>query len=503
MSYQGQVWHLPLQVDPNFPFFWNKATLRQAGLNPDRAPATVDELDQAAQTLNREAGGQWERVGFVPWSWYGTGNSVVTAAYAFGGSFYDRDRDRATFNHPQVVRAVEWMAGWGQRLDVDRITQMFSGTNAVRLLAAAGWPSTPWSASTSPPRGERRRRAGLRAPAGPPGAGRRRLDGRLAHAAVSGASARRRPGGSCAGWGPAMKAPSPSPATWAASLVTPGPPWTCWPRTRTRRPTWTPSGGPGSRTGFYLPVAVDYAPLADALSGKRSARDVLDEMTEQTQLKLEQFRAQPGAIRNPSWGGSLWVRGRRRGWWPTASAPGREGTTRTMASSSPVARRRKARGPPPGAEVAGGAEQVVRTGVRQLVRRGPRVAPGLQVAQHLVEAHAGEVGPVAVGLGDPERPGRSPGWPGPARLAAPRLRRRTSGCTPSPAPRPVTVGAGAALFQAPPAPGDLLGGAPVEAGAVRGLPGQAQHPGPEGAQVDRHPGGRNPSCARGVSVSPS
>ena len=49
--------------------------------------------------------------------------------------------------------------------------------------------------------------------------------------------------------------------------------------------------------GFYLPVAVDYAPLADALSGKRSARDVLDEMTEQTQLKLEQFRAQPG--RNP------------------------------------------------------------------------------------------------------------------------------------------------------------------------------------------------------------
>ena len=101
MSYQGQVWHLPLQVDPNFPFFWNKATLRQAGRNPDRAPATVDELDQAAQTLNREAGGQWERVGFVPWSWYGTGNSVVTAAYAFGGSFYDRDRDRATFNHPR------------------------------------------------------------------------------------------------------------------------------------------------------------------------------------------------------------------------------------------------------------------------------------------------------------------------------------------------------------------------------------------------------------------
>ena len=56
MSYQGKVWHLPLQVDPNFPFFWNKATLREAGLNPDRAPATFDELDQAARTSTARRG---------------------------------------------------------------------------------------------------------------------------------------------------------------------------------------------------------------------------------------------------------------------------------------------------------------------------------------------------------------------------------------------------------------------------------------------------------------
>jgi hypothetical protein len=46
--------------------------------------------------------------------------------------------------------------------------------------------------------------------------------------------------------------------------------------------------------GFYLPVAVDYAPVTDALSGKRTVRSALDEMTEQTQLKLEQFRTQQG-----------------------------------------------------------------------------------------------------------------------------------------------------------------------------------------------------------------
>jgi multiple sugar transport system substrate-binding protein len=302
MSYQGQVWHLPLQVDPNFPFFWNKATLRQAGLNPDRAPATVDELDQAAQTLNREAGGQWERVGFVPWSWYGTGNSVVTTAYAFGGSFYDRDRDRATFNHPQVVKAVEWMAGWAQRLDVDRITQMFSGTNAVRLLAAGKVAFHPLVSIDLP--AARRENAGVELgfgplPGSPPGQAGAVWTGGWHAAAVSGGKRKEE------AWGFLRWLGASNEGTLSVARNMGGLPGyarspgldllakdanTAAHVDAIRRARFP-------HPGFYLPVAVDYAPLADALSGKRSARDVLDEMTEQTQLKLEQFRAQPG--RNP------------------------------------------------------------------------------------------------------------------------------------------------------------------------------------------------------------
>jgi multiple sugar transport system substrate-binding protein len=299
MSYQGQVWHLPLQVDPNFPFFWNKATLRQAGLNPDRAPATVDELDQAAQALNREAGGRWERVGFVPWSWYGTGNSVVTAAYSFGGSFYDRDRDRATFNHPQVVKAVEWMAGWAQRLDVDRITQLLSGTNVVRLLAAGKVAFHPMVSVDLP--AARRENAGVELgsgplPGSPPGQAGAVWTGGWHAAAVSG-SKRKEEAWELLRWLGASNEGTLSVARNMGGLPgyvkSPG-------LDLLAKDADTAAHVDALRRarfphpGFYLPVAVDYAPVADALSGKRSAQAVLDEMTEQTQLKLEQHRAQPG-----------------------------------------------------------------------------------------------------------------------------------------------------------------------------------------------------------------
>src|SRR5688500_9691936 len=48
------------------------------------------------------------------------------------------------------------------------------------------------------------------------------------------------------------------------------------------------------RPEVYAPVTIDYAPLDDALDGKRSARAVLDEVTEQSQRKLALYRAQEG-----------------------------------------------------------------------------------------------------------------------------------------------------------------------------------------------------------------
>jgi multiple sugar transport system substrate-binding protein len=299
MSFQGKVWHLPLQVDPNFPLFWNKATLRSAGLNPDAPPVTVGELDQMADQLSQDSGGQWERLGFIPWGWYGIANAFTTAAYMFGGSFYDRSRDRVTFNDPQVVRAAEWMTGWAQRLRMDTIPPEFAGTNPATLLAGGKLAFHPLVSIDLPL--ARRENPGLELGYGPlpavapgqPGpvwtggwhvavvAGSKRKDEawellRWLGASDEGTLAVARNLGGLPGYAksPGLDelARDPNAAAHVEAV---------------RRAKFLPPD-------FYLPVTIDYAPFVESLAGRRSVQSALDEMTGQTQRRLDQRGAPPG-----------------------------------------------------------------------------------------------------------------------------------------------------------------------------------------------------------------
>lgn len=122
MSYGGKVWIMPQEVNADFPLHWNKAHFREAGLDSEKPPASLTELDALIPRLTREQGGEYERVGMVTWDLSGTSNTLAAWAYACGGSFFDRDKDEFTFNHPRIIRSVEWYGGWAQRLGVARVT---------------------------------------------------------------------------------------------------------------------------------------------------------------------------------------------------------------------------------------------------------------------------------------------------------------------------------------------------------------------------------------------
>jgi multiple sugar transport system substrate-binding protein len=122
MSYANKVWLLPgSEANADFILFWNKQHFREVGLDPEKGPATIAELDAMALRLTRENAGQLDRVGMKPWDVYGIGNSTQGWSYAMGGSFYDEARDELTFTHPRIQRAVEWMADWAKRLNYDRV----------------------------------------------------------------------------------------------------------------------------------------------------------------------------------------------------------------------------------------------------------------------------------------------------------------------------------------------------------------------------------------------
>jgi multiple sugar transport system substrate-binding protein len=296
----GKVWHLPVQVDPNFPFFWNKAALRDAGLDPEAPPATVDALDQMAERLARESGGQWERLGFVPWNWYGAANSFTTAAYMFGGSFFDRARDRVTFNDPQVIRAAQWIAGWAQRLGMERVAQPFGGTNPARLLASGKLAFHPLVSVDIPLARQENPALQLGSgalPAAAPGQSGAVWTGGW-HAALVAGSKRPDEAWELLRWIGASDE-----GTLAVARKLGGLPGFA------RSPGLDELSGDANMKAyvdavrrakflppdFYLPVAVDYTPFVDAIAGRRAVPSALDEMTGQTQRQLDERRAQPPA----------------------------------------------------------------------------------------------------------------------------------------------------------------------------------------------------------------
>lgn len=126
-QYRGKVWALTYCADPNFAFCWNKALFKKAGLNPDRPPRTIEELDRLAQTLTQDKDGRLLSVGLIPWDQYGAANSLFTWGWAFGGKFYDERAQRITANDPRVVKALEWMVSYSKRMGITRVNSATSG----------------------------------------------------------------------------------------------------------------------------------------------------------------------------------------------------------------------------------------------------------------------------------------------------------------------------------------------------------------------------------------
>lgn len=125
--YKGKVWALTYCADPNFALVWNKKVFREVGLDPERPPNTIEELDRYNDLITKTERGKIVRVGVIPWAQYGNANSLFTWGWAFKGSFYDPGARRITADDPEVVKALEWMVSYARKYDVTKINAFASG----------------------------------------------------------------------------------------------------------------------------------------------------------------------------------------------------------------------------------------------------------------------------------------------------------------------------------------------------------------------------------------
>lgn len=120
--HQGKTYALPT-TPASVALHWNRKMFREAGLDPDRPPRTLAELDRmAAQLTQRDAKGKLTRMGFLPVEpgWWGWG-----WGYFFGGRLWDGER-RATAVAKENVQALDWVKSYRDRYGA-RDLQVFQG----------------------------------------------------------------------------------------------------------------------------------------------------------------------------------------------------------------------------------------------------------------------------------------------------------------------------------------------------------------------------------------
>jgi multiple sugar transport system substrate-binding protein len=110
-NHGGHLWAVPT-TPVIVALHWNKDLFEKAGLDPERPPRTLDELDAFSKKLTRSDGqGRIEGMGFLPSE---PGHWPEAWGYFFGGSLWDGG-PKLTLDSPANVRAFEWVQGYAKQ----------------------------------------------------------------------------------------------------------------------------------------------------------------------------------------------------------------------------------------------------------------------------------------------------------------------------------------------------------------------------------------------------
>src|SRR5579883_2135280 len=132
-TFHGHTWGFMQQYD-SYIFVWNKQLFKQAGLDPNRPPRTLAELDAYARKLTKfDANGKLVQAGFVPWVWPQSSYHPQFWPALFGGQLFDSTRNVYTLNSPAAIKALTWLGTYAKMLggpqSVNGLMGQFQGNN--------------------------------------------------------------------------------------------------------------------------------------------------------------------------------------------------------------------------------------------------------------------------------------------------------------------------------------------------------------------------------------
>jgi multiple sugar transport system substrate-binding protein len=124
MKYDGKTYLFPQDSNVNL-LYYNVKMFKEAGLDPDNPPKTIEELDAAAEALSKVSGNGIERLGFIPW--LDAGDDAFLWGWIFGANFYDPADNKILLNDEKLAKMYSWMNTYAQKYNPEKIKSFTSG----------------------------------------------------------------------------------------------------------------------------------------------------------------------------------------------------------------------------------------------------------------------------------------------------------------------------------------------------------------------------------------
>jgi len=126
-TYRDKIWCV-VSAPSTTALHWNKRLFREAGLDPDRPPRTLAELDEFAEKLTRRdpRTGRLTQIGFLPQEpgWFHR-----LFPEWFGGKLFDGTN--ITFaGVPENLECYRWVASYTEKFGLDQVRSFASGFGA-------------------------------------------------------------------------------------------------------------------------------------------------------------------------------------------------------------------------------------------------------------------------------------------------------------------------------------------------------------------------------------
>lgn len=146
-SFEGKIYAIPTSSDTRM-LYWNKQLFREAGLNPEVPPTTLEQVSDFAQKLTRvDDQGNLDVIGFV--ALYGNGRSY-NYIYSDHLPLLSEDGRTVLFNTPENIKIFQWVKDTydmlGGAVKVNAYTSTFQTdandpflTGQVAMLVNGDW----------------------------------------------------------------------------------------------------------------------------------------------------------------------------------------------------------------------------------------------------------------------------------------------------------------------------------------------------------------------------